>query len=236
MRVALLAIALLATIVAACGAGGGSPTLGEAPVATAAQAAAAVRAANPLFDGLEARNPELIGQGSWWEAEPGDSGDPPGSWTVTFVIGWGDCQAGCIDTRRWTYDVTKDGSHEHVSEVGSTLTEEVIAERLAASEGSGAIGRVLAGPACPLARPGDPACADRPVAGARLRFDQADGAEGGFLTTDASGWYRMTLEPGDYVLTAEPVTGLMGTPAPIPFTVRAGEQTLLDVPYDTGIR
>lgn len=226
----------MAMVVAACGSGGGPATLEPTTITTAADAAAAVTAHNPLFDGLEARNPDLIGQGSYWEAEARDAGDPPASWTVTFVIGWGDCQAGCIDSHRWTYLVTKEGSPELTGEVGSPLTDEVIAERLAAIAGSGVVGRVLAGPTCPVERPDDPACAGRPVVGARLNVDLADGTQGGFLTTDASGWYRMPLEPGDYVLTAEPVEGLMGTPGPIPFTVREGAQTVLDVPYDTGIR
>ena len=236
MRCAAIALVLLAVMAAGCGSGGAPATPEAAEITTAAEAAAAVAAHNPLFDGLEAKDPDLIGQGSYWEAEARDAGNPPASWTVTFVIGWGDCQAGCIDNHRWTYTVTKAGWPELVGEEGSPLSDEVITERLGAIAGSGVVGRVLAGPSCPVERPGDPACAGRPVVGAKLHFDLADGTEGGFLTTDASGWYRMSLEPGDYVLTAEPVEGLMGTPGPIPFTVRDGAQTVLDVPYDTGIR
>ncbi|MEO5964514.1 MAG: hypothetical protein ABIR11_03540, partial [Candidatus Limnocylindrales bacterium] len=64
----------------------------------------------------------------------------------------------------------------------------------------------------------------------------ANGAEVARLTTDASGLYRVSLAPGDYTLEAQPVEALMGPPSALPFTVRDGAQTALDVVYDTGIR
>jgi hypothetical protein len=228
-------------VVAACGSSGAPnrsapPTPGPSPIVTAADTAAAVVAHQPLFTGIEERDPDRIGQGSSWTAVPADTQDPPGSWTVTYVIGWGDCPAGCIDSHTWTYAVTGDGEVRYVSEAGSPLTDEAIAERAAGITESEVVGRVTAGPTCPVERPGDPACVPRPVDGATLHITAADGSEIRSLSPDAGGWFATPLDPGDYVLTAEPVEGLMGTPGPIAFTVTDRAATVVDVRYDTGIR
>lgn len=101
----------------------------------------------------------------------------------------------------------------------------------------GVVGRVVAGPTCPVQRlPPDPACADRPVAGAVLVVTDAGGTEVGRATSDANGEFAIPLPPGSYVLTPQPVAGLMGTARPIQFTATAGSPADLDVTYDTGIR
>ena len=101
----------------------------------------------------------------------------------------------------------------------------------------GVVGGVLAGPTCPVQRvPPDPACADRPVAGAVLVVTAAGGTEAGRATSDANGDFAIPLLPGSYVLTPQPVAGLMGTARPIQFTVTAGSPADLGVTYDTGIR
>ena len=93
---------------------------------------------------------------------------------------------------------------------------------------------VTAGPTCPVERVGDPACAPRPVEGARLRLD---GSSGMTVTTDASGTAREADIPvGAYRLVAQPVDGLMGTPAPLRVVIRRGDATHIAVSYDTGIR
>ena len=226
---------LLAVTLAACDASVSSPAE-TAPATTAADAVAVVRAGNPLFDGLEEQDPNLIGQRSYWAAEPHATATPPDEWMVTFVVGWGDCQAGCIDEHRWTWLVPASGRPQLLDDTGSPLTDQVLTGRLAAAEGTGVMGQALAGPTCPVERPGDPACSARPVVGAPLSIAAADGTAAGVVTTDALGWFRASLSPGDYVLTASPVEGLMGTPGPILFTVTDGAMTAIDVPYDTGIR
>ncbi len=236
MRIPVAAtMLLLAVALAACDASSSSPAA-TGPATTAADAVAVVRAGNPLFDGLEEQDPDLIGQGSYWTAEPRGTATPPDAWTVTFVIGWGDCQAGCIDEHRWTWTVAASGPPQLIDDTGSPLPDQIVADRLAAAEGTGVMGRAIAGPTCPVERPGDSACSGRPVAGAQLSIATANGADAGVVTTDALGWFRTTLAPGAYVLTASPVEGLMGTPGPIPFTVPNGAMTAVDVPYDTGIR
>jgi hypothetical protein len=103
----------------------------------------------------------------------------------------------------------------------------------------GVAGRVHAGPTCPVQKvPPDPACADRPVAGAVLVVKNATGAEVARVTSAADGSFSVALAPGDYVLVPQPVTGLMGTAQPLPLHVQGdgAAPAALDVVYDTGIR
>lgn len=234
-----LAVALVAAaaLVAACGLGSGpAPAASAIPdITTPEAAAAAVAARSPLFDGIDPQDPDVIGASAWWTAMPIDGATPPAAWTVVYEIGWGDCPAGCIDRHAWTYVVERDGTVTFQEETGSVLTDDVLADRLAAAAGPGVGGRVAAGPVCPVETPGDPQCAARPVAGATLTARSGDTVVATF-SSDMSGLYRIPLPPGDYVLEATPVEGLMGTPAPMPFTVAGTELTPLDVAYDTGIR
>lgn len=94
--------------------------------------------------------------------------------------------------------------------------------------------KVTAGPTCPVERIGDPACLPRHVNGARLRLE---GPSEMTLTTDASGNARAARIPvGAYRLVAQPVDGLMGTPAPLRVVISRGDATHVAVSYDTGIR
>lgn len=223
---------LVAMLLAACGGGTtASPTGSPMTVDSPEGAARQVAATSPLFEGIGPRDPDLIGQASWWEAASTSDG-----WRVTFRVGWGDCPAGCIDEHTWTYDVTKDGSVSFVEERGTPVPPDVLDGLRAAVQATGVAGRVLAGPTCPVEIPDDPTCNARPVAGALLLVRGAGGTELARFTTDASGLFRIGLEPGDYTLEPQPVEGLMGTAAPMTFTVAKGSETFLDVSYDTGIR
>jgi len=199
-------------------------------VSNADEAMAAVRARSPLFDGIERRDPNLIGQGSWWDAQSGID-----SWLVTVQVGWGDCQAGCIDRHTWTYDVMG-GEATFAMEDGSPLADDVLAGLQGASRSQGIGGWATAGPTCPVERPNDPSCAPRMVSSARLRVQDAAGKDVATFTTDGSGLFRLVLDPGEYTVEASPVGGLMGTPGPATVEVRQGAETWLDVTYDTGIR
>ncbi len=107
----------------------------------------------------------------------------------------------------------------------------------AASATVSVTGRVHAGPVCPVSKPGDPACADRPVSDAVLVVTTPAGAEVTRATSAADGTFSVALAPGDYILAPQPVAGLMGTAPSIPFRVAVGGQPApLDVAYDTGIR
>jgi hypothetical protein len=218
-----LAAALLASgcqLLRFVGGSSGSP---QPEVTTGDQAAQLVLAKDTRFAGLPRRDPNLIGQGSWWDVAPSGEG-----FEVSVQIGWGDCEAGCISRHTWVYAVTHDATVTLVSEGGDPLP--------AASQGN-VSGRVVSGPTCPVeSSPPDPQCAARPVAGATLGIGDSQGKDIAVVVSDADGAFSLTLPAGDYVLVAQPVAGLMGTPAPISFTVVAGSPVQLTVGYDTGIR
>lgn len=100
-------------------------------------------------------------------------------------------------------------------------------------------GLAHAGPTCPVEKvPPDPACADRPVAGALLVVTTEAGVEVARATSAADGTFSVTVPPGDYILIPAPVAGLLGTAQPVPFRAQADgpAPAPLDVAYDTGIR
>ena len=126
-RLALPALTVLALVIAACSTGATpspSPT-GPAPtptpiaadVSSPADAAALVIATNPLFEGAAELNPDMIGASKYWEAQALDDG----AFQITMTIGWGDCQAGCIERHTWIYNVTADGQLTLVEESGDPL-------------------------------------------------------------------------------------------------------------------
>jgi hypothetical protein len=97
---------------------------------------------------------------------------------------------------------------------------------------------IQAGPVCPVERiPPDPACADRPVPGAELVVTDASGQRIARGRSNAAGDLSLSLPPGSYTLTPQPVSGVMGTAAPMTITVVAGASpAAIVVIYDTGIR
>ena len=97
-------------------------------------------------------------------------------------------------------------------------------------------GTVLAGPTCPVARPGDPACAPQPVA-ARVRFEDATGRAVATATSGADGGFRARVPSGTYTVVAGASTGGQ-LPRGIPATVSVPATGIdgLQVAMDTGIR
>jgi hypothetical protein len=99
--------------------------------------------------------------------------------------------------------------------------------------------RVVAGPVCPVEQdPPDPGCEPRPVEGARILVQPADGRDivVGEATTDTDGRASIELPAGDYIVIGVEVEGLMGVPEPVSVAVGAGETISIDLAYDTGIR
>lgn len=97
----------------------------------------------------------------------------------------------------------------------------------------------VAGPICPVERePPDPACDPRPVVGAAILVQPADGRDivVAQARTDEEGRAGIELPAGDYLVVASDVEGLLGRPAPAAVTVVAGARAELTLEYDTGIR
>lgn len=126
-RDTILAGLVLSLALGACSGGGGpapSPDPSDPPASTQPipkigspeQAGAFVVASDPRFAGITRKDPNLIGQGSWWQAEPREGG-----YRVQVQIGWGDCPAGCINRHDWTFDVAADGTLTLVEESGEPL-------------------------------------------------------------------------------------------------------------------
>jgi hypothetical protein len=211
---AVLVLAALLAVVACM------PTRPGTPI-TSGEAVDLVLEQNPLFAAIGPRDPELIGQAAWYEVTETASG-----WQLEIRIGWGDCPAGCIAEHRWTYAVSSTGDVDLVEESGDPLPAD-----------SGVSGMVTAGPACPVVTdPPDPSCADRPVQGAVLVVTTLAGVEVDRTMSDADGRFALSLPTGTFRLEPQPVEGLVGTPAPIEFSVEPGASALVLVAYDTGIR
>ena len=262
-----LLLAVLGLLLVACSAPGGAgsaaptPSSGRTPTPVpssiaAAGAAAIVLAQDPRFAEIGARDPGLVGQGSWYEVAPDAAG-----WRVTVQVGWGDCPAGCIYRHTWEYVVGFDGAASKIGETGDQLpaasgppaSEPGASSQPAPSAGgSGAppvlipssggpwlVGVATAGPVCPVERiPPDPACAPRPVVGAAIVVLDRGGREVARATTGADGTYHVAVPAGSVRVEAAPVAGLMGTPAPIDAVAPVGPGAWLrvDLAYDTGIR
>lgn len=210
-----------------------SPSPEPVPVTQPDQAVARVIAAEPRLQGITAFDPGMIGQSSWYKVAPASG---VGAFVVEVRLGWGDCPAGCIDEHRWVYAVGPDGAVSIVSEDGVPVPDDAWPAPGVAGR-TGISGIVTSGPVCPVEQiPPDPACAPRPVAGAVLVIRLASGAEVVRVTTDATGAYFAEVPVGGYVVEANPVEGLMGTPAPQTVTVNDGITSRLDFSYDTGIR
>ena len=232
---------LLAVILglAACTSGASpsqSPSPAPAAVATGTAAMAAVAAHTPWFDGVKPKDPNAIGASSWWEASPVDTGTPPGAWLVVVTVGWGDCQAGCINRHVWSWRVTPTGLVTVESESGPAVPEDQTAALAAAATSPGIGGRASAGPVCPVVRPGQTGCDPRSVKGAVLIVRDGSGKEVARATTDGAGLFRVAVAPGAYTLEPQPVEGLMGTAPVVQVTVPAGRLATASIEYDTGIR
>ena len=99
-------------------------------------------------------------------------------------------------------------------------------------------GTATAGPVCPVVtEPPDPSCDDRPVAGAEIVVRNQSGETVGRVRTAEDGGFSISVAPGRYELVAQPVEGLLGTPATIEVTVDDGVPVgEIAISYDTGIR
>lgn len=233
----VLALLLVLMATSACAGAASRPAPGSTTptggVDTPEQALARVIAVEPRLTGIAPFDTGLIGQSSWYSVEPASG---LGAFAVEVRIGWGDCEAGCIDEHAWVYAVLPDGTVSVVSQSGPPVP----ADAWPSPAGAGATGIrgiALAGPVCPVETvPPDPACAPRPVAGAVLVIRDGSGSEVARTPTAADGSFFVELVAGDYVVEPQPVEGLMGTAAALEVTVVDGIAARVELDYDTGIR
>jgi hypothetical protein len=172
---------------------------------------------------------DMVGQSSWYDAfQDGDG------FAVNVTVGQGDCFAGCIERRTWSYHVDAGGAVELVSEDG----DEIHFEQPAGGDGPARLTiQLTAGPTCPVEQvPADPDCAPRAAEGAEVVVLDAAGEEIAREIADADGMVSIDLPGGAYFVEAEPVEALMGTPEAQAFAFLGGDQTDLLFTYDTGIR
>lgn len=244
---------LVALLLAACTAAGSaatSPPPGGASaspaITSASDAADRVLTEIGLWPGLKPFDPTLVGECCGYRVEQAADG-----WTVTIDVGWDDCPAGCINHHRWRYLVHADGTIVDQGQDGppvpsglpgadgtsgsTTPSQPAPASSSPATTGTGIRGIALAGPTCPVVRPNDPACADRPVAGAVIHVVASDGHEVARATTDAAGQFSVSVPAGDYEVSADPVAGLMRAPSSQDVPVHDGFAAV-QLEYDTGIR
>ena len=238
----LFAFTAVVIIVVGCAGGaastqpqGPSPSTSPVTITTPEEAAARVAQVVPSFAGIGPKDPNIIGGCCFWEAIETAKG-----FEVTFEVGWGDCQAGCIDRHRWTYSVSRDGAVSVFSQTGPPVPSGVPGSGGGSTGGilpggTGIQGRVLAGPTCPVVTLNDPSCNDRPVAGATILVLDARGTEVARVVTDAGGNYAVALPSGPYTIEPQPVEGFMHVAESIAVTVGDGVASV-DIAFDTGIR
>lgn len=243
MRLRLLLATLLGIglLVAACGGTSRDPSVVPTvppaptlePVTTPEGAVAAVIAREPRLTGITEFDPELIGQGTYYEVSQASG---VGAFVVRVTVGWGDCPAGCINRHEWLYAVQPDGTAVLQAESGDPVPNDV----WPSPGGDGRTGVLLtavAGPVCPVETiPPEPECAPRPVPGAVVVVRDVAGDEVTLVTLDAGGFAFVELPAGSYSLEAEGVPELMGTPAAQSVTVIDGLAMPITLQYDTGIR
>lgn len=219
-----LALSAAVLLVAACSAGA-SPT----PI-TAGDPVAAVLAQDPQFAGLMPLDPNMIGQSGYYEVQRAADG----GYAVRVWIGWGDCPSGCINHHKWQFHVDPDGTISLIDESGD---EPVAVNPVGEQRPANVVVHMRAGPTCPAEPvPPQPGCEPRPVANANLIVRDAQATELATATSDEQGQVVLRLPAGAYYVEPQPVEGLLGTAAPVAFSVVGGDSLDINVDYDTGIR
>jgi hypothetical protein len=232
----LIAHGLLAVVLAGC-AGAASPTssvpASGGVVRTPADAIERVIAQEPRLTGIQPFDSGLIGQSSWYAVAPASG---VGAFVVEIRVGWGDCEAGCINEHAWVIAVAPDGAVSIQSETGPPVPPDAWPSPIGAGK-TGIAGIALAGPVCPVETvPPDPNCAPRPIVGVVVLIRDRGGSEVARVETAADGTFFAELPAGDYVVEPQPAEGLMGTAGAVEVTVTDGGAAQIQLDYDTGIR
>jgi hypothetical protein len=103
---------------------------------------------------------------------------------------------------------------------------------------SGIVGRVVAGPTCPVETvPPQAGCAARPLA-VGIRIRRVGSRSSRVVHSGGDGRFSVALRPGVYVVQGLPrgTSPLPRPPAAMQVRVRRGRVTHITLTYDTGIR
>lgn len=229
-RLAALA-ASLAVFGAACGGGAtGTPTPPAVELPFETRAVAVALASDPRFRGFGPLDPNLIGQDRWYEVLALGDGV-----RVRLHAGWGDCPAGCINEHVVDVDVDRSLGVVAVTEHGDPLPAGLLPGDVKGEPATLSVA-ALAGPTCPAERPGDPACAPRPVA-ATIELVAPDGTGVAAVHTAADGSAEFQVPAGVYLVLGRADEPFMtGDPAPVVVALAGGRPLAVSLLWDTGIR
>ena len=95
-------------------------------------------------------------------------------------------------------------------------------------------GRVLAGPTCPVERPGDLNCQPKPVQG-KVQFAQSDQVVGS-IPINADGSFTLEIPEGTYTVTVDTGDNIFPICSPVVVEVRVNFDAVIEIICDTGIR
>ncbi|MFH1184044.1 MAG: carboxypeptidase-like regulatory domain-containing protein [Chloroflexota bacterium] len=99
---------------------------------------------------------------------------------------------------------------------------------------SGIEGYITAGPACPVMQ-ADVPCPDQPYAGTLTILAENGRTKVTAVTADSSGYFRVALAPGTYIVHPE-APGVLPRGVDVIVRVLPNQFTRQDIVYDTGIR
>ncbi len=230
-RLLAVGAVVLGLLAAGCGETGSrtpSPPTLDLPFETRALAVAL--GSDPRFRGFGPFDPNLIGQDRWYEVLPLGDGV-----RVRLHVGWGDCPAGCINKHEIDIDLARSLAIVAVTERGDPLPPGLLPGDEPTAPASLLVS-ALAGPTCPAERPGDPACAPRPVA-ATIELLAPDGSGVAAARTAADGTATVEVPAGVYLVFGRADEAFMtGDPAPVVVSLAGGRLVSASLLWDTGIR
>ena len=115
---------------------------------------------------------------------------------------------------------------------GQTFVEEVPEKKAL----SGIEGRAMLGPSCPVVRkPNSTECDDKPYK-TSLNLKSTAGKLVQTFETDVDGFFRVDVDPGDYVILSTNTTLTPPTLIPVSVSVHKDEHAKANLKFDTGIR
>jgi len=224
-------VVTLTVVLGACGGGqpgSTSPPAVDLPFET--KAVAVALASDPRFRGFGPLDPNLIGQDRWYEVLPLGDGV-----RVRLHVGWGDCPAGCINKHVFDVDVDRSLAVTAVTESGDPIPAGLLPGDVVSGPAILSVA-ALAGPTCPVERPGDPSCAPRPVA-ATIEVIAPNGSGIAAVHTAADGSAELRLPAGVYVVLGRADEAFItGDPAPVVVSLAGGRLVAVSLFWDTGIR